>query len=96
MMAVRSFGYRIQSVKKPTVEMWLEAVRATPYAVGCQNPQTFLICLEAVRINGKALREIRDQVPVICLAALAQEPDATCFVKIPLEISLREFLAMAS
>jgi hypothetical protein len=93
--AIKSDWRALTFVQKQTPEICLEAVKICSLALQYVVEQTPEICLESVKQFGPNLRFVNEQPLEFYMTALAAHDDAMTIVKIPLEISLKEFLRLS-
>jgi predicted RNase H-like nuclease len=95
LIAVRQDGWILSRVREPTPEICLAAVRQNGAVLDIVKERTPEICLESVRWYGRMLRFVEEQTPEICAAAIAGKEKSSKHAKIPLEMSLKNFLSFS-
>jgi hypothetical protein len=83
--AVQRDGHSLAFVENQTDEICLAAVQQHGGAIQYVENQTEALCLAAVQRNGMALNFVRNQTEAVCRAAVVADPDARCYIKIPVD-----------
>jgi hypothetical protein len=70
----------------------MAAIEQDAWALRYVKDQTPQLCLAAIRKSCGVLQFVRDKTPEICITALSLNEGTFAHVKVPLEVSLRQFL----